>query len=324
MIVGLSGRKNTGKTTLSDLLIKRGFKRASFATPLKEYVAQLFDWDLQSLYTQAGKEEILSSPVIWNIDVCKKLEDIANIKLNFIEDALFNSRRDILQFIGTDVLRAADPDFHVNKFAEKFLDGDYVVDDVRFMNEVETLKKINGFSAHVVRPYNWIYSNHDSEISVTRKDVDCVILNHVSKEVLIDNFDLFLDDLLSGKENSEEIYKNINKNYDINDMFLTPDKKSSYWAGFITYAGLFKDKHIEFNPHYAEIIEGIEGIDSFLTLNKSGIIDSPFIIDDLKLWNLNPDSMDSNIHFPKCILDNREFRWYFLAGWHMISQKYLI
>jgi hypothetical protein len=214
MIVGLSGRKNTGKTTLSELLINRGFKRASFATALKEYVAQLFEWELKDLYTQKGKEETLNTPVIWNQSICHKLEDLAGLDLNFIGELQFNTRRDALQYIGTDVLRGADPNFHVNKFAEKFRDGNFVVDDVRFLNEINTLRTMNGVCIHIIRPYNWIYSNHASEISISRNDVDYLVLNDKSQEKLVRKFNLFLDNLLSKRKKAlsrMELLENLDK-----------------------------------------------------------------------------------------------------------------
>lgn len=359
MIIGLSGRKNTGKTTLSELLINRGYERASFATPLKEYVAKLFDWEVGSLYTQKGKEEILNNPVFWNKESCKKLEDLAQIKLNFIDEKKFNSRRDALQYIGTDVLRAADPDFHVKRFAEKFFDGDYVIDDVRFLNEVETLRKMNGVCVHVVRPYNWVYSNHDSEISISRRYVEYFVLNDTSQQKLVKKFDSFLNNLFSARKkpisrmelfeamnisngNVSEAAKylkfsknktvdlitknliNIDENtYKLNhDAFSNPSREASYWAGIISSYGKIKkcstyDYSIELSFSDIEIAQGFKRF----ILSSDDIIEnkgkynlnvlSPYIIDDLKLWNIEPIRYN---HVPDIIRNNEDFLMCWLTG----------
>ena len=367
MIVGISGRKNTGKTTLSELLIKRGFERASFATPLKEYVAKLFNWQLGSLYTQLGKEELLDNPVIWDKHTCFKLEDMVGIKLNFIDKLKFNTRRDALQYIGTDVLRGADPEFHVKKFSEKFIDGNYVVDDVRFLNEVDTLRKMNGVCVHIIRPYNWIYSNHDSEISISRKDIDYVVLNDSSQHKLIRKFDMFLDGLISKRKKpisrielidilsksqgdttkaakylncsrdkiiwwATKYMINISRNtYELNhDAFLKPTKESSYWAGVISADGTIKE-HQTYN-YLIELgcldIELTQGLKDFLNTDKpiyeyvqpindkiryDLTVSSPYIIDDLKLWNVEPLKSKNN-HVPDCIRNNEELLCYWLVG----------
>ncbi|RTK93307.1 MAG: hypothetical protein EKK64_10380 [Neisseriaceae bacterium] len=367
MIFGISGRKNTGKTTLSERLIERGFKRASFATPLKEYVAKLFNWEIGSLYTQQGKEELLDNPVFWNKQICDKLEDLAQINLNFTDEVKFCTRRDALQYIGTDVLRDADPEFHVKKFAEKFIDGDYVVDDVRFLNEVDTLKKMNGVCVHIIRPYNWVYSNHDSEISVSRKDVDYVVLNDSSQHKMVRKFDMFLDGLFSKRKkpiskielievmnqfngDTKEAAKylkcstdkivwwatkymiNIDRNtYKLNhDAFFRPSKEAAYWAGVISADGTIKkhlvhDYLVEFSSLDVELVQGLK---YFLNTNKpiyeynqpinnktkhSLTFSSPYIIEDLKLWNVEPLKSKNN-HIPDCIKNNEELLCYWLVG----------
>lgn len=367
MIVALSGRKSTGKTTLSELLISRGFKQVSFATPLKEYVAELFNWNLSDLYSQSGKEELLETPVVWDLDKCQKLEKIIGIKLNFINEVTFLTRRDALQYIGTDVLRGTDPDFHVNKFAEKFSEGNYVVDDLRFINELNVLKNMKAIIIHIIRPYNWTYSNHDSEISILRKDVEYLVINDTSHHKLIRKFNIFLDGLLSKRKKpisrskllevldksngdttkaaktigcsrdkivwwASKYIVNISRNsYDLNhDAFYTPDKESAYWAGVISADGTIK-KHLKYD-YLLELgsidRELVEGFKNFLNTKKpiytnfrdevrhpihSITISSPYIIDDLKRWNIEPKKSQNN-QIPDCIKNNEELLCYWLVG----------
>ena len=50
MIVGIAGFIGSGKDTIADYLITfKGFRRMSYAEPLKDAVASIFDWDRELL-----------------------------------------------------------------------------------------------------------------------------------------------------------------------------------------------------------------------------------------------------------------------------------
>ena len=49
MIVGLVGLIGSGKGTVGDMLIEQGFVQASFAEPLKDATASIFNWDRELL-----------------------------------------------------------------------------------------------------------------------------------------------------------------------------------------------------------------------------------------------------------------------------------
>lgn len=49
MIIGVSGFKGSGKDTVANILVKYGFYKLSFASPLKDIVAILFSWNRQLL-----------------------------------------------------------------------------------------------------------------------------------------------------------------------------------------------------------------------------------------------------------------------------------
>ena len=106
MIISLSGRKGSGKSTLANLLTNHGYKKVSFADKLKELTAELYGWELTSLYDATAKEEILPHPVQWDETKAQKLAKLINATkpLNS-QSREFKSRREALQFIGTEVLR---------------------------------------------------------------------------------------------------------------------------------------------------------------------------------------------------------------------------
>jgi hypothetical protein len=203
MIVGLAGRKSTGKSTISNILLNKGFRKASFAAPLKEYVAKLYNWDVGLLNSQEGKEELLPLPVVWNQDVADRLSDIigGGIKIIVREARTFSTRREALQYIGTDVLREIDVNFHVNEFKKKYSDGrNYVCDDLRFPNELEALTDMGSVCMYLMRPYCSDYSNHASESSLKRTDFKYVFLNDQSERDMIERMGDFFDFQFNGSD----------------------------------------------------------------------------------------------------------------------------
>ena len=45
MIIGLLGFAGSGKGTVADILVSKGFKKESFADPVKDAVAAIFGWE---------------------------------------------------------------------------------------------------------------------------------------------------------------------------------------------------------------------------------------------------------------------------------------
>jgi hypothetical protein len=191
MIIGIGGRLGSGKSTLSHELIKLNYKKISFADYLKLLLSKTFNFDVNLLYSQDSKSEKLSSPFIWNESVAIKLFD--NAQINDYNLPIYNksiySRRELMQFIGTDILRSYDSNFHVKKTIESMTpEVNYVCDDFRYLNELTALKKMGAISYYLIRPSNFEISNHDSEVSLNWTYFDRVIINDKPKDKLIKNF----------------------------------------------------------------------------------------------------------------------------------------
>lgn len=168
-IISLSGRLGSGKTELANVCIKHGFERMYFAYPLKNMLKEFFKLgsidELNKLKTSqmgvSGKDEHTVEffkqklfPLSDNDEVAKILEPIVP---EF-------TMRDWLQFIGTDVIRAHDPDWHVkNTLALLEDDKDYVFDDTRFPNEIEALIDKGAEVWYIIRNKTDNVSNHESE-----------------------------------------------------------------------------------------------------------------------------------------------------------------
>lgn len=153
MIISLSGKKRSGKTTVANHLIaKHGFLEVSWAYPLKEIIGkQLFGLSEDHLYGPAEiREEVIEE---WGM-----------------------SPRQILQVVGTDMFRNhICNDFWVRaglKVVREHLSAgrtDIVISDSRFLNEVEAVKELDGHTIQVRKieknSENKVFVNKDKKLA---------------------------------------------------------------------------------------------------------------------------------------------------------------
>ena len=134
MIIGICGLIGSGKGSVADILIENhNFERLSFADKLKDGVASVFSWDRDMLegYTDRSR--------IW-----REKEDEYWTK----ETGMSVTPRLVLQLFGTDCMRNGFFDgIWVSLVKKKLLDNpntDWVLPDVRFVNEMQAIKDVNG------------------------------------------------------------------------------------------------------------------------------------------------------------------------------------
>lgn len=163
VLIGILGRKHHGKDTISDYLVdKYNFTKIAIGDPLKEACRILFDFNNDQLYGDKKEE---------------------------IDEYWGTSPRKVYQYIGTDIFRNdinkimnIDDKFWVKKLLNTYnkIDGNVVVSDVRFQNEVDIIKENNGIVIKVVRP-NYKYDSNDTHISENAideiKNYDYLIIN---------------------------------------------------------------------------------------------------------------------------------------------------
>jgi hypothetical protein len=134
-IVGVVGLIGSGKGAVAEYLVNsKGYKKLSFADPVKDAAAGIFGWNRAMLQgdtpeSRAWREE---KDEFWS----KVLERPF-------------SPRIALQEIGTEVGRNYfHPDIWLRTLEKKIIDdvghSDYVIDDCRFPNEIELIKKMGG------------------------------------------------------------------------------------------------------------------------------------------------------------------------------------
>jgi len=140
-IIGLCGFIGSGKDTVADMLINQfGYKRESFASTLKDAVAQVFGWDRDLLEGRTAEARQWRERVdTW---WANRL-DMPNL-----------TPRWVLQYWGTDVCRVNfHDDIWIASLENKLVKNkdNIVISDCRFPNEITSLRKSGAKIVWIVR-----------------------------------------------------------------------------------------------------------------------------------------------------------------------------
>jgi len=186
MIIGIVGKKLSGKDTCADYLVKNyGFIKLSFAEPLKRMCKEGFDFSEEQVN---GKLKETIDPD-WGI-----------------------TPREILQWLGTEIFRQDIQkilpnigenfwihllDRKIKKILEQNPKQNIVIADVRFENEIKFIKNMNGHIIKIIR--NNIeqtnYTQHKSELLADNiEKPDHILLND---GIIMENFYQRIRELMS-------------------------------------------------------------------------------------------------------------------------------
>lgn len=138
MIIGMLGFAGSGKGTVGDILESDfGFKKDSFAAPVKDAVAAIFGWDRALLEGDTDESRKFRETIDpwWE----KRVPGM--------------TPRYALQLMGTECGRnQLDDDIWLHSLERRMLPGNnYVITDVRFPNEMKFLRSIGGKIVRVKR-----------------------------------------------------------------------------------------------------------------------------------------------------------------------------
>jgi hypothetical protein len=205
---------NSGKSTVANILVQDyGFREISFAEPLKDICSKAFQIDLNHFYDSKMKQLPFAIPIYFDSRFLFRLLDQIDsygmgstpyIRASIdrvIKGKLLTSIRDMLQFVGTDIIRnCIDHDAHVKmtmNTIEKSLNNCIVLSDVRFRNEFEMVKKMGGTMIEIKgdKITNDEQDSHISENDLKDYHFDCEIINDKSKG--IDNLKLSMANIIS-------------------------------------------------------------------------------------------------------------------------------
>jgi len=163
MLLVLSGKARSGKDTAANLLkdiIQTGNYTVlviAYADFLKEILGRCFNLNNEQLYGSLKEEPI--SGLYRNTG-------------SMLESKVCWTPRHLLQYIGTDVMRAIDPECWINavkNFVSCYSNYDHIIiSDGRFKNEIDWVLERGGIHIHVQRDSRDFVNgtNHSSETSL--------------------------------------------------------------------------------------------------------------------------------------------------------------
>lgn len=194
-IIGFAGRKRSGKGTLC-----KGIKdfyepktiTVTIADSLKYLCCDLLGLSYRDLNKMKDDGTVFNTVADerW-VDIISRATNIEkSVVYQEINGRKFTDVREVLQVVGTDLIRKYVPSWHIDKAIERVLSyGDdkvIVLDDVRFPNEKKMIEEIGGDVFFVIRPNCWDVSNHPSETALQYTDFEAnrVIINDTDEEHL--------------------------------------------------------------------------------------------------------------------------------------------
>lgn len=159
LLIGLTGRKQSGKSTVAKILaVDHNFIERSFAAPIRQFTAELLGLTPDQL------EQEKEAPIAW------------------LDGKV--SPRQIMQRMGTEFGRQmVHPELWVRRAllgAQGYLDTGrhLVVSDVRFANEATAIRELGGVILHLRRPDADSHTDtHVSEIPLPVKFGDFFVHN---------------------------------------------------------------------------------------------------------------------------------------------------
>jgi hypothetical protein len=173
MIIGLSGKKGSGKNQVAEYLTKilgrQNVNIIAFADPIKEIAVKYMGVDKNVAWgTQEQKE---STYTRW------KWEDIpAPKRKNYHVSTYHLTVRQLLQFIGTELFREnISDDFWIKScFNQIYNYGDkykhHIITDVRFPNEATEIRDFGGKVIRLWRGGQCAIDEHPSEVALNKED----------------------------------------------------------------------------------------------------------------------------------------------------------
>ena len=284
MVLGFCGRARSGKTELAKICEKYGYQRIYFALPLKQLCADVLDISIEVL--NDAKNNNTDIGLSLNDDICLILSEETQIPLEQVRETCYGkvmkNVRQMLQFIGTDLIRKYDSDWHVNRIREMIdTNKNYVIDDVRFPNEKKLIEELGGDCWFVTRTTLDNISNHESETSITWNDCwNKIIVNDSTLPILQFKWETFMDNYVQSCAIRDKEFDRILENGSEND--ITP---LSIYDMMLLSKGFFTYSHKDIEKDKVDKISMNEDKTVFITYKDGSMeaVENPLQIEDLKI-----------------------------------------
>jgi len=284
MVLGLAGRMRSGKTELAKVCEKYGYEKLYFALPLKRLCSDLLDISVDELNRlKADREEI---GVMIGEDLCRIISEETDIPLDIVkrtcEGIVIKDVRHMLQFIGTDLIRKYNTNWHVDRIREMIdKNKNYVIDDVRFPNEKALIEELGGDCWFVIRTTLDNISNHESETSITWNDCwNRIIINDTTLPNLLFKWETFIGNYKQSCAIRDKEFNRILEDGSQNE--ITP---LSMYDMMLLHKALFEYAPKLYEKENINKISMKEDNTVFITFNDGSmeVLDNALNIEDIKI-----------------------------------------
>ena len=232
MIIGISGKKQSGKNTVAKMLqyflwCKHANVKPSYEDYLKYRDLRFYQVRVQIVSFADILKRIVSAMTNCNLD---NFEDDSfknslipdHINKIFPDKEKKHTYRELLQYLGTDIFRNLYKDIWVDSLlyrVNKTPNLNFIVSDVRFPNEAEAIVKKSpvNFIIKVIRNKEE-NDNHLSETSIDLVKAKYIIRNEGSIEQLFNTVKILIDEMNPIYEDFEYINREVT--YGINPESL--------------------------------------------------------------------------------------------------------
>lgn len=173
MLIGICGKKFSGKSTLARLLHNAtGYQLVSFADKLKDVTCVLSGCTRENLEDYDFKENQCVPPYL----------------LPYCGNATKPTFRAFLQYFGSEVMRSVNDSIWIDCTLGN-CGSDAIISDVRFPNEAKAVKARGGIVIKIVRPDAKAEDSHQSETRIDEIEADYTIWNDTTLDNLVLNVD---------------------------------------------------------------------------------------------------------------------------------------
>lgn len=162
MIIGISGFARSGKDTVAETLVKEcGYERVAFADAIRDI--------LYAMNPRINTTDLVSLVDEYGWDIAKAKEEVRAL----LQSLGYAARQKIGEGVWIEAaLSNLDPE------------KNYVIADVRFTNEAETIRMLGGEIWRVERPEVVAVNSHISEVDMSGYIFDEVLQNDGTLEQL--------------------------------------------------------------------------------------------------------------------------------------------
>lgn len=206
-IIALAGKKRVGKDTFGDILTKKyEFTKIAIADPLRNLCARVFYMDPAMFLDDDKKDAPMNRVTLdfHDIDAIRVIVEtewgyqISEEMRNEMEEyhgVEFNTPREILRFIGTNLIRRCVSDnIWLELAAAKIKEtgGKIVVTDCRFENEREFFRKIGAILCLIKRNDDGNSAEHEFDLG-DEEEYDVVFTNDTTLHAYQSSVDMWFN-----------------------------------------------------------------------------------------------------------------------------------